>query len=339
MEMEERIAAYIAHRMPAAGDVRVAALRRIPGGASRETWSFDATWQEGDSARTAGFILRRDPDASLLETDREREYQIYRALEGTGVPAPTARWLEPDPSWLDRPFFIMDRIDHCFTAPQALMDERMSHVLEPVARQKMAILARIHQLDPAALNLDVLGVPPAPDECAPRELAHWRNILAREAMEPQPVLELAAAWLAAHPPAPARRISLVHGDYRTGNFLFDRRGEIRGILDWEMAHLGDPVEDLGWLCGRTWRYRRDERVGGLLDRARAFRLYEEAGGVTVDPEAVRWWEILGNLKFAVICLTGARSFREGRTTEIMMAVVARMVPPLEVELLDLIAAR
>lgn len=334
--MEERIAAYLQHRAPEQGTPRVEALRRIPGGASRETWSVDVVWDSDGSEHRRGYIIRRDPDASLLETDRGREYAIYRALAGSDIPAPRALWLEEDPAWLDRPFFVMERIDNCFSAPQALVDPRMARIQPRVAEQKMAILARIHRLDWQERGLAELGVPVSPSGCAPRELAHWQHVLKQEAVEPQPVLQAAITWLRAHLPPAAHHIALVHGDYRTGNFLFDRRGEVRGILDWEMAHLGDPLEDLAWLSLRVWRYARDERIGGLLDRDEAYRMYEAAGGVAVNRTAVHWWEILGNVKMAVICLTGGRSFVEGRTREIMMALVARMTPRLDMEILDLL---
>jgi aminoglycoside phosphotransferase (APT) family kinase protein len=332
----QQLAAYLAHRMPAARDLRVEDLRRIPGGASRETWSFDVVWVEDGVERRRGLILRRDPDAGLLETDRAREYDIYRALAGTAIPVPRALWLEVDPTWLGRPFFIMERIDGCFAAPQALMGRAFERLRPAIAARKIAILGEIHRLDWQARGLASLGPPESPADCAPRELAHWRRVVEDEAIEPQPVLTAALAWLAAHPPPPAQRIALVHGDFRTGNFLFDRHGAIRGILDWEMAHLGDPLEDLAWLCLRSWRYRRDEQVGGLLPRDEAYRLYAQASGVRVDEEAVRWWEILGNVKLAAIFLTGARSFVEGRTHAILMAIVGRMLPPLEAELLDLL---
>jgi aminoglycoside phosphotransferase (APT) family kinase protein len=334
--MQERIAAYLAHRMPAARNVRVEAVRRIPGGASRETWSFDAFWEEDHAPHQGGFILRRDPDASLLVTEREREYRIYRALEGTAVPVPRARWLEPDPCWLDRPFFIMDRIDGCQTSGDLLAGPGYASVRPKVAARKMAILAALHALDWRALGLDTLGTPDSPAACAPRELAHWRAIIETEAIEPQPVLRAAMDWLASNLPPPAARIALVHGDYRTGNFLYDPQGQIRGILDWEMAHLGDPMEDLAWLALRSWRYRHPQLAGGLAPRAELFTLYEQAGGVPVNERSVHWWEVLGNVKLAAIFLTGARSYVEGRTTDIMMALVGRMLPPLEAEILDLL---
>ena len=334
--MEDRIAAYLAHRMPEARNVSVSGLHRIPGGASRETWSFYAAWEENGEACEGGLILRRDPEASLLETDREREFRIYRALRRTSVPVPQALWSEADPAWLDRPFFIMERIDGCWTSPQVLTDPRMERIRPEVAARKMAILGEIHSVDWRYLGLDFLGVPRSEAECAPRELAHWRGVVRQEALEPQPVLELALSWLADHLPPPAQRIVLVHGDYRTGNFLFDRRGAIRGVLDWEMAHLGDPLEDLAWLCQWSWRFRHNDLVGGLLPRAEAYAHFEEASGVRVDETAVHWWEVLANVKLAAIYLTGARSFVEGRTSEILMAIVGRMLPPLEAELLSLL---
>lgn len=334
--MEERTAAYLAHRMPEARDIQVSGLYRIPGGASRETWSFDARWLEGDTERSAGFIIRRDPDASLLETDRGAEYAIYRALEGTDVPAPRALWLEPDPVWLDRPFFIMERIDNCWSAGQVLVDPRFERIRPAVAEGKMRVLGAIHALDWRTRGLEFLGVPASAEACAPDQVRHWREIVSQDAIEPQPLLTAAMDWLDAHSPRPSGLITLVHGDYRTGNFLFDRRGTIRAVLDWEMAHLGDPLEDLGWLCMEFWQYAKDGRPGGLYTHEEAYDAFARVHGFPVDREAVRWWEILGNVKMAAICLTGARSFVDGRTSEIMMAVVGRMVPPLEREIARLI---
>ncbi len=310
-------------------------MRRIAGGASRETWSFDAAWHDGAEERSAGYILRRDPDAGLLESDRGIEYAVYRALDGSPVPAPRALWLELDSVWLDRPFFVMERIDHCFAAPAALMSPAMHKLHPELARQKVEILAAIHWLDWRSLPLEALGDPPLPEDCAGRELAKWRTVVQQQAIEPQPVLELALTWLGAHLPPPPERVTLVHGDYRTGNFLFDRRGVIRGILDWEMAHLGDPVEDLAWASIRQWQFARDGKAGGLLPREELIHRYETVSGIHVDPTAFFWWELLGNVKMAAIDLTGARSFVEGRTREVLMAVVGRMLPALEVEVIRL----
>lgn len=328
---EEEIAAYLKHKMPDAGEIDVSQLRRIPGGASRETWSFDATWREGKARAGRGFILRRDPEASLLETERNVEFRVYQALQDTGVPVPEVYWLETDPQWLERPFFVMSRLSGDASA-QGLIARGDT---ESIAQQKVDILARIHTLDWQALGLEELGAPDGPEQCAELEIERWETIMREQALEPQPALELGIAWLRAHQPV-AQRVALVHADYRTGNFLVD--GErITGILDWEMVHLGDPMEDIAWVCLRSWRWAGDARVGGLLTRQDFYRRYEAASGLTVDEDAVRFWEVLGNVKLAVIFLTGARSFCEGRSKDAMHAFTAHLNPDIEIEILRLIS--
>ena len=331
----DQIATYLQHQMPAAREIVVDNLWRIPGGASRETWSFDASWRDGDAALPGkgGFILRRDPEASLLETERYVEFRVYQALQGSGVPVPEVFWLETDPQWLERSFFVMGRLDG-ETSPQRLVASGFGGHAEAIARQKVDVLARIHGLDWRALGLDFLGVPEGPDCCAEREIARWESIMRAQELEPQPALELAIAWLRAHRPV-AQQIALVHADYRTGNFLVDG-DRIVGVLDWEMVHLGDPLEDVAWVCVRSWRWAGDARLGGLLSREEFYRGYEAASGLRVDPAAVRFWEVLGNVKLAVIFLTGARSFTEGRSKDAVHAFTAHLNPEIEAEILRLI---
>jgi aminoglycoside phosphotransferase (APT) family kinase protein len=329
----EQVAAYLQHKMPAAREIEVTQLARIPGGASRETWSFDATWREGKARAGRGFILRRDPEASLLETERDVEFRVYQALQGTGVPVPEVFWLENDPRWLERPFFVMGRLPG-EASPQAVLAGALDGGAEAIAQQKVEVLARIHNLDWRALGLDFLGAPDGPAACAARETGRWEAIMREQALEPQPALELGIAWLRAHRPV-AQRIALVHADYRTGNFLANG-GRITGVLDWEMVHLGDPLEDVAWACLRSWRWAGDARIGGLLPREEFYRRYEAAGGARVDRDAVRFWEVLGNLKLAVIFLTGARSFCEGRSKDAVHAFTAHLNPEIEAELLRLI---
>lgn len=334
--LEQRIQEYLQSKLPKARHLRVADLRRIPGGASRETWSFDALWQEDGGEVRRGFILRRDPDASLLETERDVEYRVMEAVWSQGVPVPRMYWLEPDGAHLERPFFMMERIDGCETSPQKLVFEPpFVQVRERIARSFVDVLARIHALDWRALGLEFLGVPESPDRCALMEIEKWEAVLNRDALEPQPVLRAALRWLRRNLPPPAQRIVLVHADYRTGNFLCSPQGEIKAFLDWEMAHLGDPLEDVAWACMRPWRWAGDERVGGLMERQEFYRMYEEATGLKVHPEAIRFWEVLGNVKLAAIFITGARSFCEGRTRSIMMALLGRNIGRIELEIMDL----
>lgn len=326
-----RIAAYLGSRLPGARDVSVRGLYRIPGGASRETWSFDATWSDAAGAQAQGFILRRDPEASLLVTARDVEYDVYRAFAQTTVPVPRVYWVESDPAVLERPFFVMERIDGCGTDGAALVSRPDDAARRAIARRKFEILGAIHRADTAALkllSLDPAG-PPRPEECAARALRHWEQIIDAEALTPEPVLRLAIAWLRQHPPPPAQRVVVCHGDYRTGNFLYSA-DDIRGVLDWEMAHLGDPLEDLAWTCLLNWRLTptagvRGDRIGGIARREEAFATYEAASGVRVDPAALHWWDVFSHVKAVGIWLTGGRSFVDGRTHEPLMALIPRML--------------
>ena len=329
----EQLAAYLQHKLPDSREIEVSQLWRIPGGASRETWSFDATWREGKARAGRGFILRRDPEASLLDTERYVEFRVYQAVQGTGVPVPEVFWLETDPQWLERPFFVMGRVTG-ETSPQRLVATGFGGHAEAIAQQKVDILARIHNLDWSALGLDFLDAPAGPESCAEHEIERWESIMRQQELEPQPALELALGWLRAHRPV-AQKISLVHADYRTGNFLVEG-DRITGVLDWEMVHLGDPLEDVAWICLCSWRWAGDARVGGLLAREELYRRYETASGLTVEREAVRFWEVLGNLKLAVIFLTGARSFVEGRSKDAIHAFTAHLSPEIEAEILRLI---
>ncbi len=333
--LEERVAGYLSSKMPDAEGLAVSGLIRIPGGASRETWSFDARWRESGREVQRGFIIRRDPEASVLETARDVEFHVYSALADTSIPVPKVYWLEEETEWLDRPFFVMERIDGCETLPQPLITEQYAPGRPKIAEHAVQILADIHNLDWKALDLDFLGVPGGPSDCGPREVTKWEDTLRKDALEPQPVLEAALRWLKRHPPPPAQKIALVHADYRTGNFLYSA-DRIRGWLDWEMVHLGDPMEDVGWFCIKPWRWARDERVGALLERQEFYRLYEKYSGLRVDEEAVQFWEVLGNIKLAVIFITGGRSFCDGRTRNIFIGFLGRNLAALEEEIIELI---
>ena len=328
----DQVVAYIERRLPDARNIVVSGIARIPGGASRETWSCDAEWEEDGRTVRRGLIIRRDPAASLLETDRQVEFRIYEAMARSGVPVPTVYWMEPEGGPLERPFFIMGRVPGQ-AAAQYLMSPAYPGSREEIARQKASILARVHRVDWRAQGIDFLGEPPTPETAAAQEIDRWESIMRADALEPQPVLELALRWLKRHRPlAPA--VTIVHGDYRTGNFLYDDT-RITAVLDWEMVHLGDPMEDIAWLCVRSWRQGSD-LAGGLAPRETFYRLYEEAGGYPVDCESVSYWEVLGNLKLAVIFLTGGHTFVDERSNDLILALTTRMIPGIEREILMLL---
>lgn len=326
--MIDRLAAFLSARIGAA--VQVVDLARKSGGGSRETWLFDAEWLEAGKPRRRSLVLRRDPPASLLESDREREFRLLECLHGSGIPVPKVEWFERSPEWLERPFFVMERAPGVPTPP-TFPSAGDPAQREHAARDFVAILARIHRLDWAALGLGFLpGVEERPP--AKVQLEVWRRIYAQERLAHEPLLELAFRRLESALPA-TDRVTLVHGDFRSGNYLIDAAGHITAMLDWEMAHLGDPMEDLGWACMKFWS--GGGRVCGLLERREFFGRYEAASGIPVDATRVAFYELLGNVKMAIICMTGMRSFTEGRSSDAVLGLVGLMIP----RLLDEIAVQ
>jgi aminoglycoside phosphotransferase (APT) family kinase protein len=318
---------YLAQKMPHAMDLRVINLARIPGGSSRETYSFDAEWMENGARKTLPMIGRRDPTGGLLKSEREREYKVVDAMHRAGMKIPQPLFLELDPTVMERPFFIMHRMPGRVAAgaAAAMEPEALRHKL---ADEFMTEMARLHRLDWRALGMDWLGVPKDLTEPARAQTQHWLDLYHQDRMnEVWPIVDAAFAWLKANPVL-ADRIAIVHGDFRSGNFLFDDSGFIT-MLDWEMTHLGDPLEDLGWSSMRLWG--RDTLAGGLIDRDAFIQLYETKSGGAVDRKRLFFYQVLGNARMAVICLTGIRDFAEGRTSDPTMVVRLNLVLPILLE--------
>ena len=319
--LEPRLASYIAGRMPEAKAVIVSHLERISGGASRETYRFRLTYTADRQSHTRQLILRRDPPASLIDTERRVEFEAYRAFADSAVPVPKMLWLEEADGPLDHPFFIAEELTGFQAAPQMLFAGGYDAVLGRVAERKWTILGEIARADPLALGLDKVMPVPELDACWRRELDHWEAIFDSDEAEPQPIARAAIRWLRANPPPPAQKLSVVHGDYRTGNFLFDEAGEIHGVLDWEMAHLGDPLEDLAWGFNPIWAFGRG-LAGGLIDQDEAIAIWSRASGLEADPQALHWWTLFNCVKGQGIWVGSARAFIDGGNREPIMVYPA-----------------
>ena len=318
---EARIAAYIAGRLPGAQDVVIDNLFRISGGASRETYRMRLRHQAADGAAVERpLILRRDPPDSLIDTERVIEFSAYRAFHGSAVPVPEMLWLEEDPGPLDFPFFIAEELAGFETGPMAILAEPYVQHREKIGRRKWTILGEIAKADPEALGLTRIMAPVTSDACWRRELDYWEGVLDVDEISPQPIIRAAIRWLRANPPPPAQKISVVHGDYRTGNFLFDIEGEIHGILDWEMSHLGDPLEDLGWTLNRIWCWGQDDLRGALLPRDEAISVWVKASGLKADPAALHWWELFNCVKGQGIWVSSAKAWSDGQNRDPILIV-------------------
>ncbi len=323
----ERIARYAEHRLPDAVSVRVKELHRIHGGASRETYRVclairDRNGKEGEQR----WVLRRDPEGSLIETERRNEFDAYSAFHGTCVPVPRPLWLEENLDWLDRPFFVMEEVRGCESSPQALLAPPYEQHGERIGEQAWRILGEIARTDPVSVGLEGRMERPMPEDCWRRELERWERVIDEDAPCPQPIGRAALRWLRRNPPTAAQKLSVVHADFRTGNFLVDPSGEIRAILDWEMAHLGDPLEDLAWSLNRVWCWARDDRVGGLIPREHAIRVWEKSSGLVADPAALHWWDLFSSVKGLAIWLSSGDEYTRGKNQDPILAFTSWWLP-------------
>ncbi|HKD23001.1 MAG TPA: phosphotransferase family protein [Rhizomicrobium sp.] len=316
-ELSARLEKYLAKKLDAPA-LRVTDLARIPGGASRETYRFRAHYKAGKGEVERALILRRDPPASLIETDRTTEYRAYEAFHRVGLPVPEPIALELDPAALDRPFFVMEEITGCEVA-SILNPDPYATNREKIGKQFWNVLGRIASANPDQVGLGSIEGTRDVNETWRHEVARWEKVIDDDEREPQPIARAAIRWLKRNPPPAAQKIAVVHGDYRTGNFLFDAKGDIRAILDWEMAHLGDPLEDLAWALDPLWAHGDVARPAGLLARADAIRIWEEASGLKADPAALAWWEVFASLKGLAIWISAACEYAEGRNTDAVNA--------------------
>jgi aminoglycoside phosphotransferase (APT) family kinase protein len=290
--------------------VAIEGLSRISGGASRETYKFDAVLASGRRP----LILRRDPPGSLIETDRRSEFLALKSFHGRGVAAPEPLILENEGAELERPFFIMARVDGGMTASPFQPGPYEPHAAA-IGEDFFSTLGRIAAADPATLPIAEASEAPALDGCWRRELDYWAGVIDADELHPQPIVRAAIRRLRRDPPPPAQKLSVVHGDYRSGNFLHDGAGKVLAILDWEMAHIGDPLEDLGWALDPLWRHNEPGRVAGMVSKAEAIAIWERASGLTVDPAAFAWWELFASVKGQAIWISSAKEYRDGGYVE------------------------
>jgi aminoglycoside phosphotransferase (APT) family kinase protein len=306
--LDAAIAAYLSRAW--GEEVGVEQLARIYGGASRETYRFDAVTRSGRRP----LILRRDPPASLIETDRRMEFLALKSFHGQGVAAPEPLILENAGAELERPFFVMARVEGGQTASPFAPDPYAPNAAK-LGEDFFSTLGRIAAADPAVLPIAEVADAPALDACWRRELDYWAGVIEDDEQHPQPIVRAAIRWLRRHPPPPAQKLSVVHGDYRSGNFLHDGAGRMIAVLDWEMAHLGDPLEDLGWALDPLWRHNETERVAGMVPKAEAIAIWERASGLKVDPVAFGWWELFASVKAQAIWISSAKEYRDGGFAE------------------------
>jgi aminoglycoside phosphotransferase (APT) family kinase protein len=306
--MEHRIVALLQHELPQARNIAVTGLRRVGGGMSTENWLFDASWTLAGEQVREPLVLRCASASEIVEATREEEFLLLQALSSQGLPVPRAFWMDKAGRWIGRPAMVLERRPG--RTERGMLGERSSLGLAlstrvQLAKQMADALAAIHALDVESVaHLRV----PDPRPPARRELEIQEAAVQRDGLGEEPELVLAACWLRNNLPPPPPRVVIVHGDYRPANVLVEQ-GQLTSVLDWELAHRGDPAEDLGWYLASV--YRHEHFIPGAWSPDDFLARYAQRSGTNVDASAVRFWSVFAVYKLAVIAFNSMRALASG----------------------------
>ncbi|MGI9622408.1 MAG: phosphotransferase family protein [Acidimicrobiales bacterium] len=307
---------------PVVGTCRIADLQRLSGGANRETWQFDAI---GEGRHE--LILQRDRDGVLRHQGGcALEAEVLRRAAAAGVPVAEVVLSADLPNRIGASFTINRRIQGETIARRLLRDDEWADARDGFVGACARAMAAIHAI--SADQMEGVAIDVVSDALVQLRLSY------EQLDDPHPALELGFRWLEKNRPPPLPQ-SFVHGDFRMGNLLLDQRG-LAAVLDWEVAHFGDPGEDLGWLCVRAWRFGATPSVAGIGDYDELVGQYERASGTTVPLPTLHWWEVFGTLRWGVTCLQLGGDFRTGRDRSVEMATIGRRVVENEYDLMRLI---
>jgi aminoglycoside phosphotransferase (APT) family kinase protein len=314
--------------------LRVGRVEPLSGGASRQTWGFQV---HGGDGRSRELVLRTgrpgatgdgrpSGPAGGLNAGLELEAASQRAAAAAGMPVPAVLCASDDPGALGCGYLISARV------PGETIPRRVLRSLRSAGQARGRLLAQCATALAALHAADPDGVPGLPAEDPLVLWPDWMDALG----QPSAVFEIALRWLTRHRPAPGGS-AIVHGDFRLGNLMVDESG-LAAVLDWELVHRGDPLEDLGWFCVRAWRFGEDDHpAGGLGSIEELVAGYERAAGAPVDRDALRWWRVLGTLRWGVLCQYQAHRHLSGQTRSAELAAIGRRAAENEWDLLDLLA--
>jgi aminoglycoside phosphotransferase (APT) family kinase protein len=329
VEMEVRLAAALDRGLP--GFRKLRSFARLSAGASQETYRLEIDTDEGERTlalrRNAGGVWHDEvlPGRAGIET----EALLMRLAKEAGVPEPEVLAILERDDELGQGFF-MEWLEGETLGARIVRSESLANVRPQLARQIGEILARIHAIPIETSGLGEALKPVDPGAFVEQTWAGYKLLAT-----PQPMIDYAARWLLEHLPKDPRT-TLVHNDFRNGNLMIDESGVV-AVLDWEIAHLGDPMRDLGWICTNSWRFGRgDLPVGGFGSYEDLFAGYESVSGFAVDPQHVLFWEVFGSFWWAVGCLGMAHAFREGPDPSIERAAIGRRTSECQVDCVNLL---
>jgi aminoglycoside phosphotransferase (APT) family kinase protein len=326
LAFEEALAASVRRRF--GPEAAMARLERLSGGASQELWSFDV---ETPSEPPRELILRRNPGGTVKRegsAGMEAEARIITLAREAGAPAPAVEHVFAPEEGLGSGY-LMERVPGETLARRLLRDDLYATARPKLAFQLGAAAARIHEIDPAKAG--------ELRQTTPQLSLEGSYALYQTNGGRRPVVEWAFRWLRERLPPPQETLCVVHGDMRNGNIMVGADG-LRAVLDWEAVHVGDPMEDLGWLCVPSWRFGvLDKPVGGFGPREELWAGYESVTGHKVDRDRALWWEVQGTLRWGLSCAMMGREFQNGERN-VEKAAIGRRASETEMDLLGMLAA-
>jgi aminoglycoside phosphotransferase (APT) family kinase protein len=322
--IRERLAEFIV-RAAGAKNAAIVGLERMSGGAVQENWALDVEL-DGLLRR---WVLRTDAGASVRESStRAQEFALLKVMHAANVFAPEPFYLCDDTNVTGRRFFIMQRLPGVAAGHKVTRDSKLVPDPARLAGELAANLAHLHRIEPTHPGIEFLRTMLARDN-----IAHYRSYL-DTLSRAYPVLEWGLRWCEIH--APAREdTTFIHRDYRTGNYLV-HDGHLAGVLDWEFPAFGNPLEDIGWMCARCWRFARpDLPVGGIARLEDFIPEYERVSGRTVSPRELNYWQVMAHLRWAMIALQQVERYLSGAESSLELALTGHIIGQLEHEILDL----
>jgi aminoglycoside phosphotransferase (APT) family kinase protein len=327
----EKLEQYLL-RQTQAQSLSIDSMAKLSGGAIQENWAVSVVVVGGPYHGSRQWVLRTDaPSAVALSLTRSQEFAILQVAHNAGVSLPQPLWLCTDPDVLGRDFFIMQRISGVAAGHRLVREAELVPNRAMLGEELGANLAQLHTIAPPKAALDFLPRPAADHALA--SIAQYRKSL-DEIGAVYPALEWGLRWCEWHAP-PANPARLIHRDYRTGNYMVDA-GRLTGVLDWEFAAWGDPLEDIGWFMARCWRFGANERKAGGVAHAEDFlRGYQRVSGRAFSENELLYWQVMAHVRWAVIALQQAERHWSGRQRSLELALTGRMVAELEYEIIQL----
>ncbi len=338
-ELKNTLESYLTTRL--SGKSNVTDMIPLSGGACQDNYLLDLKVDSGEFSGEHRLVFRTDKGASLLASlSRIDEFKVCELTSKAGVKTPKPYWLETNRDVIGNPFYFMQRISGKATGRYIVKDPSLNKIRKSLTEELAENLAKIHNITPITCKDEELK------KNLTRHKGEAQNAIALDSVqdlrdlvsglkEPHPAMELIFNWLEKNAVVTDEEV-LVHGDFRTGNFMVSADG-LQGIVDWEFAHWGDRHEDIAWLCMRDWRFGKlNKEAGGFADRKEFYSLYEKHSGIPVDPKKVTYWEIMGNIRWAVGSAQQAERHLSGADKGIELAAIGRRTCEMEFEAMRLI---